>query len=122
MPVDIRSQGRVAQMSDPGVIKEIKHVVAIPIMAYARTCHFVESQILEAINIDYIDESGVLIVVNDMYNINKQNLCIPFACDFQNLSEALRRISEGAPMINTKGEVGTDNVIEEVRDVRFLFG
>jgi len=122
VPADIRSQGGVARMSDPGLIKEIKRAVTIPVMAKARIGHFVEAQILEAIGIDYIDESEVLTVADDMHHINKHNFRVPFVCGCRNLGEALRRIAEGAAMIRTKGEAGTGNVIEAVRHVRSVLG
>ena len=122
VPADIRAQGGVARMSDPGLIKEIKSAVTIPVMAKARIGHFVEAQILEAIGIDYIDESEVLTPADDMHHINKHNFRIPFVCGCRNLGEALRRIAEGAAMIRTKGEAGTGNVIEAVRHVRSVLG
>ena len=122
VPADIRAQGGVARMSDPGLIKEIKSAVTIPVMAKARIGHFVEAQILEAIGIDYIDESEVLTPADDTHHINKHNFRIPFVCGCRNLGEALRRIAEGAAMIRTKGEAGTGNVIEAVRHVRSVLG
>ena len=122
VPADIRAQGGVARMSDPDRIKEIKNAVTIPVMAKARIGHFVESQILEAIGIDYVDESEVLTVADDAHHINKHNFHIPFVCGYRNLGEALSRIAEGAAMIRTKGEAGTGNVIEAVRHVRSLLG
>jgi pyridoxal 5'-phosphate synthase pdxS subunit len=122
VPADIRVQGGVARMSDPGLIKEIKHAVTIPVMAKARIGHFVEAQILEAIGIDFIDESEVLTVADDVHHINKHNFRIPFVCGCSNLGEALRRIAEGAAMIRTKGEARTGNVIEAVRNVRSVLG
>eukprot|EP00252_Welwitschia_mirabilis_P014643 TRINITY_DN3222_c0_g1_i1.p1 TRINITY_DN3222_c0_g1~~TRINITY_DN3222_c0_g1_i1.p1 ORF type:complete len:310 (+),score=78.87 TRINITY_DN3222_c0_g1_i1:167-1096(+) len=122
VPADIRAQGGVARMSDPGLIKEIKNAVTIPVMAKARIGHFVEAQILEAIGIDYIDESEVLTVADDANHINKHNFRIPFVCGCRNLGEALRRIAEGAAMIRTKGEAGTGNIIEAVRHVRSVLG
>jgi len=122
VPADIRAQGGVARMSDPGLIKEIKNAVTIPVMAKARIGHFVESQILEAIGIDYVDESEVLTVADDAHHINKHNFRIPFVCGCRNLGEALRRIAEGAAMIRTKGEAGTGNIIEAVRHVRSVLG
>eukprot|EP00252_Welwitschia_mirabilis_P022165 TRINITY_DN5919_c0_g1_i1.p1 TRINITY_DN5919_c0_g1~~TRINITY_DN5919_c0_g1_i1.p1 ORF type:complete len:310 (-),score=82.02 TRINITY_DN5919_c0_g1_i1:178-1107(-) len=122
VPADIRAQGGVARMSDPGLIKEIKNAVTIPVMAKARIGHFVEAQILEAIGIDYIDESEVLTVADDANHINKHSFRIPFVCGCRNLGEALRRITEGAAMIRTKGEAGTGNIIEAVRHVRSVLG
>lgn len=107
VPADIRAQGGVARMSDPQLIKEIKQAVTIPVMAKARIGHFVEAQILEAIGVDYIDESEVLTLADDLNHINKHNFRIPFVCGCRNLGEALRRIREGAAMIRTKGEAGT---------------
>lgn len=122
VPADIRSQGGVARMSDPGLIKEIKRAVTIPVMAKARIGHFVEAQILESIGVDYIDESEVLTVVDEDHHINKHKFRIPFVCGCRNLGEALRRIREGAAMIRTKGEAGTGNVVEAVRHVRSVMG
>lgn len=118
VPADIRKQGGVARMSDPKIIKEIKSAVSIPVMAKARIGHFVEAQILEALGIDYIDESEVLTPADEMYHINKRDFKIPFVCGARNLGEALRRIGEGASMIRTKGEAGTGNVVEAVRHMR----
>ncbi|MBZ4653456.1 MAG: pyridoxal phosphate synthase yaaD subunit [Peptococcaceae bacterium] len=120
VPADIRKQGGVARMSDPKMIKEIKSAVTIPVMAKARIGHFVEAQILEALGIDYIDESEVLTPADDMYHIDKRNFKIPFVCGARNLGEALRRIGEGAAMIRTKGEAGTGNVVEAVRHMRTI--
>ncbi|CAA0842327.1 Pyridoxal 5-phosphate synthase subunit PDX1.3 [Striga hermonthica] len=122
VPADIRAQGGVARMSDPQLIKEIKSAVTIPVMAKARIGHFVEAQILEAIGIDYVDESEVLTPADDANHINKHNFRIPFVCGCRNLGEALRRIREGAAMIRTKGEAGTGNIIEAVRHVRSVMG
>ncbi|PPS12410.1 hypothetical protein GOBAR_AA08217 [Gossypium barbadense] len=122
VPADIRAQGGVARMSDPQLIKEIKQAVTIPVMAKARIGHFVEAQILEAIGIDYVDESEVLTIADEENHINKHNFRIPFVCGCRNLGEALRRIREGAAMIRTKGEAGTGNVIEAVRHVRSVMG
>lgn len=122
VPADIRAQGGVARMSDPRLIKEIKKAVTIPVMAKARIGHFVEAQILEAIGIDYVDESEVLTVADEEHHINKHNFRIPFVCGCRNLGEALRRIREGACMIRTKGEAGTGNIIEAVRHVRSVMG
>ncbi|MFZ5753475.1 MAG: pyridoxal 5'-phosphate synthase lyase subunit PdxS [Bacillota bacterium] len=120
VPADIRKQGGVARMSDPKMIKEIKSAVTIPVMAKARIGHFVEAQILEALGIDYIDESEVLTPADDMYHIDKHSFKIPFVCGARNLGEALRRIGEGAAMIRTKGEAGTGNVVEAVRHMRTI--
>ncbi|KAK5804364.1 probable pyridoxal 5'-phosphate synthase subunit PDX1 [Gossypium arboreum] len=122
VPADIRAQGGVARMSDPQLIKEIKQSVTIPVMAKARIGHFVEAQILEAIGIDYVDESEVLTLADEENHINKHNFRIPFVCGCRNLGEALRRIREGAAMIRTKGEAGTGNIIEAVRHVRSVMG
>lgn len=115
VPSDIRKAGGVARMSDPAMIKAIQEAVSIPVMAKVRIGHFVEAQILEAINIDYIDESEVLTPADEESHINKHNFQVPFVCGARNLGEALRRISEGASMIRTKGEAGTGNVVEAVR-------
>lgn len=120
VPADIRKQGGVARMSDPKMIKEIKRAVTIPVMAKARIGHFVEAQILEALGIDYIDESEVLTPADEMYHIDKHSFKIPFVCGARNLGEALRRIGEGAAMIRTKGEAGTGNVVEAVRHMRTM--
>lgn len=120
VPSDIRKQGGVARMSDPKIIKEIKHAVTIPVMAKARIGHFVEAQVLEALGIDYIDESEVLTPADDMYHIDKHQFRIPFVCGARNLGEALRRIGEGAAMIRTKGEAGTGNVVEATRHMRTI--
>ncbi|MCG8502355.1 MAG: pyridoxal 5'-phosphate synthase lyase subunit PdxS [Firmicutes bacterium] len=120
VPADIRKQGGVARMSDPRMIKEIKEAVSIPVMAKARIGHFVEAQILEAIGIDYIDESEVLTPADEMFHIHKHDFNIPFVCGARNLGEALRRIGEGAAMIRTKGEAGTGNVVEAVRHMRTM--
>ncbi|XP_065854201.1 probable pyridoxal 5'-phosphate synthase subunit PDX1 [Euphorbia lathyris] len=122
VPADIRAQGGVARMSDPQLIKEIKLSVTIPVMAKARIGHFVEAQILEAIGVDYVDESEVLTVADEENHINKHNFRIPFVCGCRNLGEAVRRICEGAAMIRTKGEAGTGNIIEAVRHVRSVMG
>lgn len=120
VPADIRRHGGVARMSDPKLIKEIKAAVSIPVMAKVRIGHFVEAQILEAIGIDYIDESEVLTPADEMCHIDKTKFKIPFVCGARNLGEALRRIGEGASMIRTKGEAGTGNVVEAVRHVRTI--
>ncbi|KYZ74952.1 pyridoxal biosynthesis protein [Anaerosporomusa subterranea] len=120
VPADIRKDGGVARMSDPKMVREIKQAVSIPVMAKARIGHFVEAQILEAIGIDYVDESEVLTPADDLYHINKKEFKIPFVCGARNLGEALRRIGEGAAMIRTKGEAGTGNVVEAVRHMRTM--
>lgn len=120
VPADIRREGGVARMSDPKMIREIKEAVSIPVMAKARIGHFVEAQILQAIGIDYIDESEVLTPSDDENHIYKQDFDIPFVCGARNLGEALRRIGEGASMIRTKGEAGTGNVVEAVRHFRTM--
>ncbi|KAF3333659.1 putative pyridoxal 5'-phosphate synthase subunit PDX1 [Carex littledalei] len=122
VPADIRAQGGVARMSDPGLIREIKNAVTIPVMAKARIGHFVEAQILEAIGVDYVDESEVLTLADEEHHINKHNFMVPFVCGCRNLGEALRRIREGAAMIRTKGEAGTGNIVETVRHVRSVMG
>jgi pyridoxal 5'-phosphate synthase pdxS subunit len=118
VPADIRVQGGVARMSDPTMIKEIMAAVTIPVMAKARIGHFVECQILEAIGVDYIDESEVLTPADDKYHVEKSGFKVPFVCGCRNLGEALRRISEGAAMIRTKGEAGTGDVVEAVKHMR----
>lgn len=120
VPADIRREGGVARMSDPKMIREIKEAVSIPVMAKARIGHFVEAQILQAIGIDYIDESEVLTPADDENHIYKQDFDIPFVCGARNLGEALRRIGEGASMIRTKGEAGTGNIVEAVRHFRTM--
>lgn len=122
VPADIRADGGVARMSDPGLIIEIMETVSIPVMAKARIGHFVEAQILEAIGVDYVDESEVLTPADEAYHINKHDFKIPFVCGCRNLGEALRRIGEGAAMIRTKGEAGTGDVVEAVRHARTVLG
>ena len=122
VPSDIRRDGGVARMSDPDLIIGIKEAVTIPVMAKARIGHFVEAQILEAIGIDYIDESEVLTPADDRYHIEKHQFNIPFVCGARNLGEALRRIGEGAAMIRSKGEAGTGNIVEAVRHLREILG
>ncbi|MGC8971656.1 MAG: pyridoxal 5'-phosphate synthase lyase subunit PdxS [bacterium] len=118
VPADIRAQGGVARMVDPKKIKEIISAVSIPVMAKARIGHFVEAQILEALGVDFIDESEVLTPADEKYHINKSLFKVPFVCGARDLGEALRRIAEGAAMIRTKGEAGTGNVVEAVRHMR----
>ena len=118
VPADIRKQGGVARMSDPKLIKEIMEAVSIPVMAKVRIGHFVEAQILEALQVDYIDESEVLTPADEMFHIDKTKFKIPFVCGARDLGEALRRIQEGAAMIRTKGEAGTGNIVEAVRHMR----
>ena len=120
VPSDIRKQGGVARMSDPDMIEKIKAAVSIPVMAKARIGHMVEAQILEALKIDYIDESEVLTPADEECHIDKMKFSIPFVCGARNLGEALRRIAEGAAMIRTKGEAGTGNVVEAVRHIRTM--
>ena len=122
VPADIRVQGGVARMSDPGLILSIMDAVSIPVMAKVRIGHFVEAQILEAIGVDYIDESEVLTPADEEFHINKHEFKVPFVCGCRNLGEALRRIGEGAAMIRTKGEAGTGDVIEAVRHARAVLG
>lgn len=118
VPADIRKQGGVARMSDPKLIKEIMRAVSIPVMAKVRIGHFVEAQILEAMGIDYIDESEVLTPADEEFHIDKTKFKVPFVCGARDLGEALRRIQEGAAMIRTKGEAGTGNIVEAVRHMR----
>lgn len=118
IPADIRAAGGVARMSDPKLIREIQGAVSIPVMAKCRIGHFVEAQVLEAIEIDYIDESEVLSPADDVYHINKRNFKVPFVCGAKDLGEALRRINEGASMIRTKGEPGTGDIVQAVRHMR----
>lgn len=120
VPADIRKAGGVARMSDPKMIKEIQSAVSIPVMAKVRIGHFVEAQILEALEIDYIDESEVLTPADNKLHVNKNNFKVPFVCGAKNLGEALRRIWEGASMIRTKGEPGTGDVIEAVKHMRAM--
>jgi pyridoxal 5'-phosphate synthase pdxS subunit len=122
VPADIRAQGGVARMSDPDLILKIMEAVTIPVMAKCRIGHFVEARILEAIGIDYIDESEVLTPADDANHINKHLFKVPFVCGCRNLGEALRRIGEGAAMIRTKGEAGTGDVVEAVRHARAVLG
>ncbi|MBD5464811.1 MAG: pyridoxal 5'-phosphate synthase lyase subunit PdxS [Lachnospiraceae bacterium] len=120
IPADIRAAGGVSRMSDPKMIKGIQEAVSIPVMAKCRIGHFVEAQLLEAIEIDYIDESEVLSPADDIYHINKHEFKVPFVCGARDLGEALRRISEGASMIRTKGEPGTGDVVQAVRHMRAM--
>ena len=120
IPADIRAAGGVSRMSDPKMIRGIQEVVSIPVMAKCRIGHFVEAQILEAIEIDYIDESEVLSPADDIYHINKKEFKVPFVCGARDLGEALRRIAEGASMIRTKGEPGTGDVVQAVRHMRAM--
>ena len=122
VPADIRRDGGIARMSDPQMIKDIKAAVTIPVMAKARIGHFVEAQILEALGVDYIDESEVLTPADEVHHINKHGFTVPFVCGCRDLGEALRRIGEGAAMIRTKGEAGTGNVVEAVRHSRAVQG
>ncbi|MHB1533794.1 MAG: pyridoxal 5'-phosphate synthase lyase subunit PdxS [Acidimicrobiales bacterium] len=122
VPADIRRDGGVARMSDPALIEAIKEAVTIPVMAKARIGHFAEAQVLESLGVDYIDESEVLTPADEMYHIDKWNFTVPFVCGATNLGEALRRISEGAAMIRSKGEAGTGDVQEAVRHLRSILG
>jgi pyridoxal 5'-phosphate synthase pdxS subunit len=122
VPADIRAAGGVARMADPTVIIRIMEAVTIPVMAKARIGHFVEAQILEALGVDYIDESEVLTPADEQHHIDKHAFKVPFVCGARNLGEALRRIAEGAAMIRTKGEPGTGNVVEAVRHMRMVMG
>jgi len=122
VPADIRADGGVARMSDPGLIEDIMNTVSIPVMAKVRIGHFVEAQILESLGVDYVDESEVLTPADEAHHINKHDFKIPFVCGCRNLGEALRRIGEGAAMIRTKGEAGTGDVVEAVRHARSVLG
>ena len=122
VPADIRAQGGVARMSDPEMIRGIQEAVSIPVMAKARIGHFVEAQVLEALEVDYIDESEVLTPADEAHHIDKAVFQVPFVCGATNLGEALRRIGEGAAMIRSKGEAGTGNVVEAVRHMRAIVG
>ncbi|MFZ5911282.1 MAG: pyridoxal 5'-phosphate synthase lyase subunit PdxS [Chloroflexota bacterium] len=122
VPADIRAQGGVARMSDPDLIEGIMAAVSIPVMAKCRIGHFVEAQILEALGVDYIDESEVLTPADEAHHINKHEFKVPFVCGCRNLGEALRRVGEGAAMIRTKGEAGTGDVVEAVRHARAVMG
>jgi pyridoxal 5'-phosphate synthase pdxS subunit len=120
VPADIRAQGGVARMSDPLMIKGIQAAVTIPVMAKCRIGHFVEAQVLEALEVDYIDESEVLTPADEQFHVDKQKFKIPFVCGARNLGEALRRINEGAAMVRTKGEAGTGNIVEAIRHIRAI--
>ncbi|MGH4000330.1 MAG: pyridoxal 5'-phosphate synthase lyase subunit PdxS, partial [Pseudonocardiaceae bacterium] len=122
VPADIRAQGGVARMSDPDMIAGIINAVSIPVMAKARIGHFVEAQVLQAIGVDYVDESEVLTPADEAHHIDKFAFTVPFVCGATNLGEALRRISEGAAMIRSKGEAGTGNIVEAVRHLRSILG
>ena len=122
VPADIRKEGGVARMADPTKIIEIQEAVTIPVMAKARIGHFVEAQILEALEVDYVDESEVLTPADEEHHIDKWKFQIPFVCGCRNLGEALRRINEGAAMIRTKGEAGTGDIVNAVRHMRAVFG
>jgi pyridoxal 5'-phosphate synthase pdxS subunit len=122
VPADIRRDGGVARMADPTKIREIQEAVTIPVMAKARIGHFVEAQVLQALEVDYIDESEVLTPADESHHINKWRFTVPFVCGATNLGEALRRIAEGAAMIRSKGEAGTGNVVEAVRHMRSILG
>jgi pyridoxal 5'-phosphate synthase pdxS subunit len=122
VPADIRAAGGVARMADPTVIEKIMETVSIPVMAKARIGHFVEAQVLEALGVDYVDESEVLTPADEEHHIDKWAFKVPFVCGCRNLGEALRRISEGAAMIRTKGEAGTGDIVEAVRHMRALWG
>ena len=122
VPADIRAQGGVARMADPAKIKEIQETVTIPVMAKCRIGHFVEAQILEALEVDYIDESEVLTPADEEHHVDKWKFRVPFVCGATNLGEALRRLNEGAAMLRTKGEAGTGDVVNAVRHMRAVFG
>ena len=122
VPADIRAQGGVARMADPQMVEAIRQAVSIPVMAKARIGHFVEAQVLQALDVDYIDESEVLTPADEAHHIDKRAFTVPFVCGATNLGEALRRIAEGAAMIRSKGEAGTGNVVEAVRHMRAITG
>jgi pyridoxal 5'-phosphate synthase pdxS subunit len=122
VPADIRAEGGVARMSDPVLIDEIKKAVTIPVMAKCRIGHFAEAQVLQALGVDYIDESEVLTPADDKYHIDKHTFTVPFVCGARDLGEALRRIGEGAAMVRTKGEAGSGNIVEAVRHMRAVVG
>lgn len=120
VPSDIRAEGGVARMSDPKMIRGIQKAITLPVMAKCRIGHFVEAQVLEALGVDYIDESEVLTPADEKYHVNKKDFTVPFVCGAKNLGEALRRINEGAAMIRTKGEPGTGNIVEAVKHIRTM--
>jgi pyridoxal 5'-phosphate synthase pdxS subunit len=120
VPADIRAAGGVARMADPTIVEEVMKAVSIPVMAKARIGHFVEAKVLEALGVDYIDESEVLTPADELFHINKKDFTVPFVCGARDLGEALRRIGEGASMIRTKGEPGTGNIVEAVRHQRMM--
>lgn len=120
VPADIRAAGGVARMADPTIVEEVMKVVSIPVMAKARIGHFVEAKVLEALGVDYIDESEVLTPADEVYHINKKEFTVPFVCGAKDIGEALRRIGEGASMLRTKGEPGTGNIVEAVRHMRII--
>lgn len=122
VPADIRAAGGVARMADPVVVEQVMKAVSIPVMAKARIGHYVEARVLEALGVDYIDESEVLTPADDIFHIDKNEFTIPFVCGARDLGEALRRIGEGASMIRTKGEPGTGNIVEAVRHMRMMLG
>lgn len=122
VPADIRAAGGVARMADPIVVEQVMRAVSIPVMAKARIGHYVEARVLEALGVDYIDESEVLTPADDIFHIDKNEFTIPFVCGARDLGEALRRIGEGASMIRTKGEPGTGNIVEAVRHMRMMLG
>src|SRR4026209_2849184 len=122
VPADIRAEGGVARMADPNKVAEIMEAVSIPVMAKARIGHFVEAQILQSLGVDYVDESEVLTPADEAHHIDKWQFTVPFVCGARDLGEALRRISEGAAMIRSKGEAGTGNVVEAVRHLRSITG
>src|ERR687896_2000412 len=122
IPAEIRAHGGVARMSPPELIERICESVSIPVMAKARIGHFVEAQVLEALSVDYIDESEVLTPADEEHHINKHDFKVPFVCGCRNLGEALRRVTEGAAMLRTKGEAGTGNTVEAVRHARAVYG
>lgn len=122
VPADIRAAGGVARMADPVVVEQVMKAVSIPVMAKARIGHYVEAKVLEALSVDYIDESEVLTPADDIFHIDKNEFAVPFVCGARDLGEALRRIGEGASMIRTKGEPGTGNIVEAVRHMRMMLG
>src|SRR5262249_46811010 len=122
VPSDIRRDGGVARMSDPAMIEGIQHAVTIPVMAKCRIGHFAEAQVLEALGVDYIDESGILTPADHEFHVDKWSFTVPFVCGATNLGEALRRIAEGACMIRSKGEAGTGNIVEAVTHLRSILG